>query len=107
MLPPGLTLGIKLLEEFHNSKVGGHSRVLRTHNCLAQLFYWEAMKTDVRRYVAACDTCQRNKSEACSSAGQLQPLPIPSLVWEEVSLDFVDDLPPSSGKTTIMVDVQI
>lgn len=57
------------------------------------------MKTDVRR------ACQRNKSEARSLAGLLQPMPVPSQVWEEISLDFVDGLPPSAGKTTVMVVV--
>jgi len=30
---------------------------------------------------------------------------VPSQVWEEISLDFVDGLPPSTGKTTVMVVV--
>jgi hypothetical protein len=63
------------------------------------------MKKDVRRYVATCDTCLGNKSKTRSTAGLLQPLPVPSQVWEEISLDFVDGLPPSTGKTTVMVVV--
>jgi hypothetical protein len=105
LLSPRSELCTKLIAEFHSSKIGGHSGVIQTYSRLAQSFYWEAMKNDVKQYVAVCDTCQRNKSEARSPAGLLQPLPIPSLVWEEVSLDFVDGLPTSAGKTTIMVVV--
>lgn len=37
--------------------------------------------------------------------GLLQPLPIPTQVWEDISMDFITSLPPSQGKTTIWVIV--
>ncbi|GKC53699.1 putative mitochondrial protein [Tanacetum coccineum] len=35
----------------------------------------------------------------------LQPLPIPQGVWTEISMDFIDELPMSKGRTVIMVIV--
>lgn len=35
--------------------------------------------------------------------GLLQPLPVPAGFWELVSLDFIEGLPPSSGKHCILV----
>lgn len=72
---------------------------------LAQNFYWESIKSDVQAFVSACDVCQRNKSEALSSAGLLQPFLVPTQVWEDISLDFIDGLPMSAGKNYIMVVV--
>ena len=35
----------------------------------------------------------------------MQPLAIPTSVWSSISMDFIDGLPKSKGKTTIMVAV--
>jgi hypothetical protein len=63
------------------------------------------MKVDVQAYVSACDVCQRNKSETRSPVGLLQPLLVPSQVWEDISLDFIDGLPMSTRKDSILVVV--
>ncbi|RVW31621.1 Transposon Tf2-11 polyprotein [Vitis vinifera] len=91
--------------EFHDSKVAGHSEVLRTFKRLAQQFYWPSMYKNIQDYIQQCATCQKTKSETLAPAGLLQPLPIPCLVWDDISLDFIDGLPSSQGKDSIMVVV--
>ena len=54
------------------------------------------MKREIAKYVAECDTCQRVKASHLKIAGALQPLPIPSWKWEDISMDFIVGLPKTS-----------
>src|SRR6185295_4963945 len=47
------------------------------------------MKREIAKYVSECDTCQRVKASHLKVAGTLQPLPIPSWKWEDISMDFI------------------
>ncbi|KAA0036569.1 ty3-gypsy retrotransposon protein [Cucumis melo var. makuwa] len=67
--------------------------------------HWIGMKNDVKRYVEQCEVCQRNKTEALSPAGLLQPLPLPNLILEDWTMDFIEGLPKAGGYDSIMVVV--
>ncbi|GKA83145.1 putative mitochondrial protein [Tanacetum coccineum] len=95
----------QLIAYFHESAVGGHSGVLVTTKKLSVVFYWKGLKRMVRQFVKECDTCQRQKPDLSAYPGCLQPLPIPERIWTEVSMDFIEKLPNSQGKTVIMVVV--
>jgi hypothetical protein len=69
------------------------------------VFYWQGACSQIKAYIWECDICQRNKSELTKPAGLLQPLLIPSTVWADISMDFVDGLPLSQGKSVIFVVV--
>nr|GEZ65306.1 hypothetical protein [Tanacetum cinerariifolium] len=67
--------------------------------------YWRKMKKQVKEFVSMCVVCQRSKPDLSAYPGLLQPLPIPTLLWSEISMDFVEGLSNSGGKTVIMVVV--
>ena len=62
---------------------------------------WQHMK----EFLQQCDVCQRFKTDCMQLAGLLQPLPIPTQIWTDVSMDFIEGLPSSNGYTIIMVVV--
>lgn len=77
----------------------------RTYRRLAQSLYWKGMMKTIQELVARCQVCQRNKYQASSPAGLLQPLPVPYQVWEDISMDFIIGFPKSKGVDSILVVV--
>ena len=64
------------------------------------------MKREVAKYVSECDIYRRVKASHLKPAGMLQPLDIPSWKWEDISIDFIVGLPPTSkGYDSIWVIV--
>ena len=52
-----------------------------------------------------CGVCPRNKAKAMTPAGLLQPLPVPNLIWEDITMDFLEGLPKSKGYDSVLVVV--
>ena len=63
------------------------------------------MKKDIRKFIRECDNCQQNKAENIHIPGLLQPLPIPTQVWTDISMDFIEGLSKSEGYSVIIVVV--
>lgn len=105
VVPPNAALVQSILQEFHSSMLGGHSGIARTKARIASQFTWPSLSRDVRLFVSKCLVCQQAKVSTAAPSGLLQPLPIPSQIWEDVSMDFITGLPPSNGFTVIMVVV--
>lgn len=59
----------------------------------------------VKQWVRNFDVCQRQKPDLSAYPGLIQPLLIPEKIWTEVSMDFIEKLPMSHGKSVIMVVV--
>ena len=94
-----------IIREFHDTPVGGHSGIFQTFKCLVANFHWMGMKRDVQHYIQRCDVCQRNKHDTMTLTSLLQLLPISDWVWEDVSMDFIEGFPTSSGFFVILVVV--
>jgi len=63
------------------------------------------MERSIQQHIRACDTCNHNKYQSLSPGGLLQPLPVPSQVWGDLSMDFIEGLPRHQGLDTILVVV--
>ena len=73
---------------------------------ISRYYFWPRLGEDVKDYVRGCKSCQRNKSVTEPKAGRLMPLPVPSGVWVDISLDFVGPLPKTEkGADAILVVV--
>jgi hypothetical protein len=83
----------------------GHEGVQKTLHRLRSDFYIPGDCGLVQDWVRSCSTCQRNKTEARRSPGLLQPLDVPSQVWADIAIDFIEGLPKVAGKSVILTVV--
>nr|GEX00854.1 putative mitochondrial protein [Tanacetum cinerariifolium] len=63
------------------------------------------MRKEVKKFVRDYEICQRYKPNLEAYPGLLQPLPIPTSIWTNISMDFIEELPKSQGKDVILVVV--
>ena len=63
------------------------------------------MSRYIRQYVSTCDLCLRTKPTRQAPVGELHPLQIPDSRWDMLSVDFVVELPSSSGHDAVMTVV--
>ena len=82
-----------ILQEHHDTPLGGHLGVDKTLEIVSRFFYWPNMKKTVHEYVTSCHECQMVKPSHQRVPGLLQPLPIPSKPWECISMDLITALP--------------
>jgi hypothetical protein len=104
-LSPTSSLLQDIITECHSSPTGGHFGYHKTLSRLKQSFSWPQMRGTVKEFLRSCDVCQRYKTDSMRPAGLLQPLSIPDRIWVDISMDFIEGLPPSSGHTVVMVVV--
>lgn len=95
----------KILQIAHDSPLAGHPGVKRTLDLVRRNFWWPTMSKEVQEYVKGCAICARSKHACQAPQGYLINLPLSTMPWQTVSLDFIVDLPISNGKTTILVAV--
>jgi predicted aspartyl protease len=106
LVPDVLALKTKLLSEHHDGMLAGHIGLEKTYECLSRNYYWPGMYRDTKKYVHTCMECQRIKSSNQKKAGLLQPLPIPKARWDQVTMDFIVQLPKTkAGHDAIYVIV--
>jgi hypothetical protein len=51
----------RIIREYHESLIGGHTGISRTYERLKPYVSWPNMRRDIESYVRHCASCQRNK----------------------------------------------
>jgi hypothetical protein len=97
-LPPSSSSLPTILEAAHAT---GHEGVQKTLNRVRRDFHIPHAHKMVEDFVRSCMTCQRNKSEHLQLGGLLQSLEVPSQIWADISMDFIEALPRVNGKTVV------
>jgi len=104
-VPEDPELQLRLIQEHHDTPLAGHPGRSKTFDLLSRQYYWKTMRRQVDQYVRNCAECQRSRRSRHASFGVLRPLPVPEKPWEDISMDFVTELPEYEGYDAIWVVV--
>ena len=91
-IPDSEDLRRRIIEENHDPPLVGHPGTAGTYARIKRDVFWPKMNMDVKRYVHNCHCCQRSKPSHDPSP-DLMPLQVPRQRWEDVTMDFITDLP--------------
>ena len=104
-VPPSGDLRLCVLCTYHDHPVSGHFGINKTLALLHREYTWPEVRTMVTDYCRSCTTCSRNKAKHHKPYGLHRQLPVPSCLWNSISMDFIEHLPTSEGLTSILVVV--
>ena len=93
VVPDDVAVKTLLVSELHSVPYCAHPGVQRTIGKVRRHFWWKGMAGDIREFVEACPICQLEKTDHTLQKGSLQSLTLPEVKWQEVSVDFITDLP--------------
>ena len=87
-----ISLRAQLLYEFHDVLTAGHQGFRRSIQMIARHFWWSRMRLQMYHHVRSCQHCQKVKRRVRSLGKYVGQKP-PERRWQDVSFDFITDLP--------------
>lgn len=94
-MPSSSALWPQLLAMAHDT---GHEGVQKKLHRLRSSYNPHTSKF-VRDHVKSCTVCQRHEMEHLHPSGLLQPLDVPTSVWSDIAMDFVEGFSKVGGKS--------
>nr|GFB25788.1 reverse transcriptase domain-containing protein [Tanacetum cinerariifolium] len=105
-LPCYGNLRTMIMHESYKSKYSIHPSSEKMYQDIKKLYWWPNMKANIATYVSKCLTCAKVKAEHQRPSGMLVQPKILEWKWDNITMDFVTNLPKSSqGYNTIWVIV--
>src|ERR1700731_1548207 len=89
----------------HDHPLAGHFGQTKTMALVFRDYTWPKLRGFVLDFCKSCTICGRAKAPWHKPYGMLKQLPIPEKPWNSISMDFIEQLPESSGFTAILVVV--
>src|SRR6266481_3740670 len=78
---------------------------MKTLYKVQQHYTWPGLPEFVKDYCKSCTTCSRAKPQQHRPYSLLKQLPAPEQPWNSIWMDFIEQLPSSSGYMSILVIV--
>lgn len=94
IVPKSLRGGVMSLA--HDSVLGGHMAARRTLDRIWRQFYWPGICSEVRRFCASCDQCQKMSPKGRVRKVPLVQMPLIDEPFRRVGVDIVGPIIPAS-----------
>ena len=95
-----------LVDSLHSSPALGHAGQFHTKTFLKHDFWWPGLSTYINKFIKGCAICQQNKINTHPTCPPLNlVLSTTTLLFKQLSVDLVTDLPCVGNTDSIMVVV--
>ena len=81
-----------ILKYCHDLKTAGHLGGKKTLSKIRQMFYWPGLQSDVRSYIAGCETCTKRKEPNPTKRAPMQ-IVRSGYPMERLAIDILGELP--------------
>ena len=102
-VPKDDALRADILWSCHNTPSASHPGIWKMQELVERNYWWPSLRSDVKKYVQGCDTCQRVKIDRTKRTAPLHPHDVPEQPFDTVAADFIGPLPPSGEFNFICV----
>lgn len=104
-VPKDIDLRRQIVEAHHDSQVAGHPGRWKTLELVSRNYWWPGISRFIASYVKGCDRCNRTKTFPAAPSGKLVPNPVPTDIWQTITVDLITGLPECQGYNAILVTI--
>ncbi|CAK9834654.1 Retrovirus-related Pol polyprotein from transposon 17.6 [Anthophora retusa] len=97
---------IQLIEEAHDSLVGGHKGVNKTYRRLKSRYTWPGMKNEIQEFIRKCKSCQEQKLVRAKTRQPMLITDTPLEPFDKIALDTVGPLPETPSGNRYILTMQ-
>ena len=95
-----------LVSSVHSSPTASHGGFFCTYTLLSWDYWWPGMSSFIHCFIASCALCQQMKVNTHPTIPALSPLSSTcSCPFQQLSVDLITNLPPSTGFDSLLVVV--
>ena len=105
-IPTDADLRQEIIKLFHDSLTTGHPGFYKMLELIKRHYWWPGLTVFLKKYIDGCVTCQQMKPNTHPTATPLMPMKsYAERPFQQITMDFIIDLPISDGFNSIFVVV--
>ena len=105
-IPTNTELRKEVITSFHDSMLAGHPGFFKTLHLIKEHYWWPGMTVFLKKYIDGCATCQQMKPNTHLTVAPSTPIKSHAhQPFQQITMNFITDLPSSDGFDAIFVMV--